>query len=389
MATSVLEPVEQRLEVDVPDPRDVAAVGDRVVQRDHGEPRRAALDERADRLVRAGRVLDQQHQQRAGRRSRSARSGRTRRRSARARPRRRRARRRARARAPRRRARCRRCRGPGSASAHAPRSLRRRRARTTRARARRARCRARRRRAAAARGRRRDSGSRRGGRRTPRRTRTASRSATQYFESAACWSDGRACRGSSSAEDEPRPAARARARRPAGRRRSRRAPRPPAAPRPRRASARRSARARRSGRAGRGRGCRGRPRAAARAARPRAARASSTSNRPSSAPREASSVEATPDTRFAPDALCASAKARAEDLGRHRRRRRLPVRRGDERGARGQPRGEPVDRARVELPEQLPGHRRPAAAAGQARQAGRRARGEDLGCERNAHALRE
>ena len=42
-------------------------------------------------------------------------------------------------------------------------------------------------------------------------------------------------------------------------------------------------------------------------ARPPAARASSTSNRPSSASREASSVEATPDTRFAPEALCARA----------------------------------------------------------------------------------
>ena len=32
-----LEPVEQRLEVDVPDPRDVPAVRDRVVQRDDGD----------------------------------------------------------------------------------------------------------------------------------------------------------------------------------------------------------------------------------------------------------------------------------------------------------------------------------------------------------------
>ena len=62
-ATSVSRPVEQRLEVDVPDPRDVPAVGDRVVQRDDGDPRRATVDERAHSLVRAGRVLDQQEQQ--------------------------------------------------------------------------------------------------------------------------------------------------------------------------------------------------------------------------------------------------------------------------------------------------------------------------------------
>ena len=82
------EPVEageQRLEVDVPDPRDVATVGDGVVQRDHRDARRRAVDERPDRLVRARRVLDQEHQRAAGRRSRSARSGRTPPRSARAR----------------------------------------------------------------------------------------------------------------------------------------------------------------------------------------------------------------------------------------------------------------------------------------------------------------
>ena len=38
-----LEPVEQRLEVDVPDPRDVLAVGDRVVERDHGDAAELAL----------------------------------------------------------------------------------------------------------------------------------------------------------------------------------------------------------------------------------------------------------------------------------------------------------------------------------------------------------
>ena len=63
VATSVCETVEQRLEVDVPDPRDVAAVGDRVVQRDDGDAWRAAVDERAHGLVRAGGILDQEQQQ--------------------------------------------------------------------------------------------------------------------------------------------------------------------------------------------------------------------------------------------------------------------------------------------------------------------------------------
>ena len=54
---------EQRLEVDVPDPGDVAAVGDLVVERDDEDARRAAVDERADGLVRAGRVLDQEQEE--------------------------------------------------------------------------------------------------------------------------------------------------------------------------------------------------------------------------------------------------------------------------------------------------------------------------------------
>ena len=58
-----LEPVEQRLEVDVPDPRHVLAVRDRVVQRDDGERRGGARDQRPHRLVRARGVLDQEHQQ--------------------------------------------------------------------------------------------------------------------------------------------------------------------------------------------------------------------------------------------------------------------------------------------------------------------------------------
>ena len=71
--------------------------------------------------------------------------------------------------------------------------------------------------------------------------------------------------------------------------------------RPQPASARRCARARRSGRAGRGRGCRGTRRAVGCAASPRAAR----TRRPRAAPgprrAAASSVEATPEARFAPE----------------------------------------------------------------------------------------
>jgi hypothetical protein len=59
----VLQARQQRLEVDVPDPGDVAAVGDLVVQRDDDEVRGAAVDERPDDLVRPGRVLDQEQQQ--------------------------------------------------------------------------------------------------------------------------------------------------------------------------------------------------------------------------------------------------------------------------------------------------------------------------------------
>src|SRR2546425_6395181 len=43
-----LQTLEQRLEVDVPNPRDVLAVGNRIVQRDHRDPRRLA-EGRGDR----------------------------------------------------------------------------------------------------------------------------------------------------------------------------------------------------------------------------------------------------------------------------------------------------------------------------------------------------
>src|SRR3954471_10583211 len=58
-----VDAAEQRLEVDVPDPRDVAAVCDRVVQRDDGNARRTTLDERAHGFVRARGILDQQQEQ--------------------------------------------------------------------------------------------------------------------------------------------------------------------------------------------------------------------------------------------------------------------------------------------------------------------------------------
>ena len=50
-----------------------------------------------------------------------------------------------------------------------------------------------------------------------------------------------------------------------------------------------------------------------------------------------------------------------EDLGGHRRGRRLAVRRRDRAPTRREPRAEPVDRPWIELPEQLSRHRRPAA----------------------------
>src|SRR5207247_5462080 len=57
------EPAEQRVEVDVPDPGHVTAVGDAVVERDEEDRRRPRVDQRPDDLVGAGRVLDQEEQQ--------------------------------------------------------------------------------------------------------------------------------------------------------------------------------------------------------------------------------------------------------------------------------------------------------------------------------------
>ncbi len=71
-------------------------------------------------------------------------------------------------------------------------------------------------------------------------------------------------------------------------------------------------------------------------------------------------------------------EARAQDLGRHRRGGRLPVRRRHDRGAGGQPGGEAVDRSGVELREQLAGHGRAAAGARQPRESRDGARRDDL-----------
>ena len=77
-----------------------------------------------------------------------------------------------------------------------------------------------------------------------------------------------------------------------------------------------------------------------------------------------------------------------QDPGRHRGRGRLPVRRRDECDTLPEPRGERIHRAGVDLPEELPGKRRTAAAA---RGAGKRAHGagdSHLESESNAHRRR-
>ena len=54
-----LQPRQQRLEIDVPDPGDVTAVGDTVVQRDENATWSARCDDGSDDFVRARGVLDQ------------------------------------------------------------------------------------------------------------------------------------------------------------------------------------------------------------------------------------------------------------------------------------------------------------------------------------------
>src|SRR5919201_5049129 len=74
----------------------------------------------------------------------------------------------------------------------------------------------------------------------------------------------------------------------------------------------------------------------------------------------------------------------AQDRSDHCRRRRLAVRRGDERGTERQPPREGVDRVRVELPEELPRHGRAAPRPSDAGEAAGGAREQDLEAEREA-----
>ena len=227
--------------------------------------------------------------------------------------------------------RCRRCRaraGASSTSASAC-GVTSRKREPTRARA--ARCRARRRRAAAAHARTRGSGSRRDAPRTRRRTRRARRSAGST-------SSPRHAGGAGACVPwvvEPEAESAARARRPDRRRRDRRrSPRAScsqAGRRRPRATARRRARARRSGRAGRGRGCRGETtRGRVRASRLRERslvdleQAEVGASRRHERRRDAGE-------QVGAGAVPGEPVLGAENLGGHRHRRRLPVRRRDER----------------------------------------------------------
>ena len=71
-------------------------------------------------------------------------------------------------------------------------------------------------------------------------------------------------------------------------------------------------------------------------------------------------------------------EARAQDLGGHRGGRRLAVRRRDDRGSGRQAGRQAVDRARVELREELARHGHPRAGADEARERGDTARGTNL-----------
>ena len=76
---------------------------------------------------------------------------------------------------------------------------------------------------------------------------------------------------------------------------------------------------------------------------------------------------------------------RLEDLGGHGGGRRLAVGGGDDRSAARQPGCERVDRARIELPEQLARQRRAAARACEARELPGGAGGEGFDCETGTH----
>ena len=82
-------------------------------------------------------------------------------------------------------------------------------------------------------------------------------------------------------------------------------------------------------------------------------------------------------------------KARAEDLGRHRRGRRLAVRGRDDGDSGRQAGGQPVDRAGVELREELARHRHPRAAPEQPRECGDGARSGYLGGETHRPRVRD
>ena len=69
---------------------------------------------------------------------------------------------------------------------------------------------------------------------------------------------------------------------------------------------------------------------------------------------------------------------RTQDLGRHRRCRRLAVRGRDDCGSRRQSRGQAVDRVAVELGEELARNRRAAAGSEASRERGDAPRGRDL-----------
>ena len=119
------------------------------------------------------------------------------------------------------------------------------------------------------------------------------------------------------------------------------------------------------------------------------ARAAAGARRPATRPRRprtgrarrraaSSRVEATPETRLAPELLCASRSRGREDLRDHRGGRRLAVRRRDDRRPQRQPAGESRDRTRIDRRQQLPGQCRAAAPARQAREAAGRARDGEL-----------
>ena len=74
-----------------------------------------------------------------------------------------------------------------------------------------------------------------------------------------------------------------------------------------------------------------------------------------------------PGHEVRPGAVVRELEARREDLRDHRARRRLPVRRRDDGGPQRQPGREPVERARIDPPQELAGQRRAASGSREAR----------------------